>query len=647
MGDPAGAGGWALSESLLRRILLATAILGLASGLALQLGFRADAFLPLRPEMIWTAATLPVVAVLLISILRDFWIGRFGVDAIAFTSMSAALLLDQSLAAVVVAIMYAGGTVLEDFARGRAERNLKALTDRSPRFARRKSAEAVETIPVEDVHVADEILVRAGDVLPVDGHLLDPTAKIDEQAVTGEPLPENRRAGDFLRSGTVNAGEAFTMRASAPADQSTYAGIVRMVAVAQTAKAPFIRMADRFALLLLPVTLIVAALAWYASGDPVRALAVLVVATPCPLILAAPVAFIGGVSRAARAGILMKGSEALEALARARTAVFDKTGTLTRGGAQLVEQETAPGRDPEEVLRLLASLEQASHHVLADAIAGEARARNLPLSHPANVKEHRGAGLEGIVDETQIRAGSRALVLGDSLAPIWATDGERRYGGQPVLRVYVVLDGRLAGVFTFGDALRGDAAETLRTLKASGIGRTVMLTGDDDQAAARVATQLDLDAVIAEASPAEKVKAVKDEMRQAPTMMIGDGINDAPALAAATVGVAMGARGATASSQTADVVILTDRLRPVGEALQIAHRTRAIALQSIVVGLTLSGVAMIAAAFGLITPVAGALLQEGIDIAVILNALRALGEGSGPGLNRALSVSLTTSIPRQ
>uniref|UniRef100_Q11G36 P-type Zn(2+) transporter n=1 Tax=Chelativorans sp. (strain BNC1) TaxID=266779 RepID=Q11G36_CHESB len=617
-----------MTEAFLRRVLLGIALLGLAAGLAMRAGLQPQLSMGIGPEEIWAAGAIPVVIVLFVSILRDFWIGRFGVDAIALVSISAALLLDQSLAAVVVAIMYAGGTVLEDFARGRAERSLKALTDRSPRFALRKSAEAVETIPVDDVRVGDEILVRAGDVLPVDGHLLDPAAKIDEQAVTGEPLPENRHAGDLLRSGTVNAGEAFTMRASAPADQSTYAGIVRMVAIAQTAKAPFIRMADRFALLLLPATLIVAALAWYASSDPIRALAVLVVATPCPLILATPVAFIGGVSRAARAGILMKGSEALEALARARTAVFDKTGTLTRGGAQLVEQETAPGRDPEEVLRLLASLEQASHHVLADAIAGEARARNLPLSHPAKVREHRGAGLEGIVDGTQIRAGSRVLVLGGSVAPIWATDGERRYGGQPVLRVYVALDDRLAGIFTFGDALRGDAAETLRMLKAFGIGRTVMLTGDDRQTAARVAAQLDFDTVVADANPAEKVEAVKEEMRQAPTMMIGDGINDAPALAAATVGVAMGARGATASSQTADVVVLTDRLRPVGEALQIAHRTRAIALQSIVVGLTLSGVAMIAAAFGLITPVAGAVLQEGIDIAVILNALRALGRGS-------------------
>ncbi|WEX11834.1 heavy metal translocating P-type ATPase [Chelativorans sp. AA-79] len=613
-----------MTEAFLRRVLLGVALLGLAAGLAMRVGLQSQLWMGIGPEEIWAAGAIPVVIVLFVSILRDFWIGRFGVDAIALVSISAALLLDQSLAAVVVAIMYAGGTVLEDFARDRAERSLKALTDRSPRFALRKSAEAVETIPVEDVHVGDDILVRAGDVLPVDGNLLDPAAKVDEQAVTGEPLPESRRAGDFLRSGTVNAGEAFTMRASARANQSTYAGIVRMVAVAQTAKAPFIRMADRFALLLLPATIIVAALAWYASGDPIRALAVLVVATPCPLILAAPVAFIGGVSRAARAGVLMKGSEALEALARARTAVFDKTGTLTRGGAQLVERETAPGRDTDEVLRLLACLEQASHHVLADAIVGEARARNLTLSHPAKVREHRGAGLEGIIEGTQIRAGSRALVLGGSVAPIWAADGERRYAGQPVLRVYVALDGRLAGIFTFGDALRGDAAETLRTLKSSGIGRTVMLTGDDHWAAARVAAQLDLDAVIANANPAEKVEAVKEEMRQAPTMMIGDGINDAPALAAATVGVAMGARGATASSQTADVVVLTDRLRPVGEALQIAHRTRAIALQSIVVGLTLSGVAMIAAAFGLITPVAGAFLQEGIDIAVILNALRAL-----------------------
>lgn len=612
-----------MNEPVLRRALLVIALMGLAVGIG---AWQTD-LSTVEADTIWAAATLPVVAALAISILRDFWIGRFGVDAIALVSMSAALLLGQSLAAVVVAIMYAGGTVLEDFARGRAERNLKTLTDRSPRVAHRTSARGTETISVEYVAVGDELLVRAGELLPVDGILLDASASLDESAVSGEPLPERRTAGDMLRSGTINAGEPFSMRASALAEQSTYAAIVRMVAAAQTAKSPFIRMADRFALFLLPATLLVSGAAWYVSGDPIRALAVLVVATPCPLILAAPVAFIGGVSRAARAGILMKGSTALEALAQVRTAIFDKTGTLTIGGAELIEIETAPGHDANHLLRLFASLEQASHHVLADSIIRAARGRQLVLSHPRDVREHRGAGLKGRVENMSVAAGSRALVLADRSLPSWAKSGEERFRDEPVLRVFVALGGQLAGVFTFGDALRIDAHDTLSSLRSAGIARMIMLTGDDGVAAKRISALLDLDAIVADASPAEKVATVEAEKASAPTMMVGDGINDAPALAAATVGVAMGARGATASSEAADVIVLTDRLQPVAEAVRIARRTRAIALQSIVAGLALSGMAMIAAAMGQITPVAGALLQEGIDVAVILNALRTLGDG--------------------
>ncbi|MDX8434759.1 heavy metal translocating P-type ATPase [Mesorhizobium abyssinicae] len=612
-----------MNESALRRALLVIAILGLAIGLWIrQFGFRS-----IEAGMVWTVATLPVVVALAISILRDFWIGRFGVDAIALVSMSAALLLDQPLAAVVVAIMYAGGTVLEDFARGRAERNLKALTDRAPRVAHRKSAQSTDTISVDQVSVGEELLVRAGELLPVDGILLDASASVDESAVTGEPLPVRRSAGDALRSGTLNAGEPFSMRASALAEQSTYAAIVRMVAAAQTAKAPFIRMADRFALFLLPATLLVSGTAWYASGDPIRALAVLVVATPCPLILAAPVAFIGGVSRAARAGILMKGSAALEALAQARTAIFDKTGTLTIGGAELVEIDVAPGDEADQLLQSLASLEQASHHVLADSIIRAARGRQLMLSHPHGVHEYRGAGLKGQVGNVSVLAGSRMLVLAGRPLPRWTLCGEEQYRNEPVLRVFVAFDGRLAGVFTFGDALRADARDALGTLRSAGIERMVMLTGDDGAAAERVSALLGLDAVIADATPAKKVATVEAEKALAPTMMVGDGINDAPALAAATVGIALGARGATASSAAADIVVLTDRLQPVAEAVEIARRTRTIALQSIIVGLALSGMAMAAAAMGQITPVAGALLQEGIDVAVILNALRALGNG--------------------
>ena len=612
-----------MSETVLRRTLLIIAVLGLALGLGVwRYGIDIAS-----PDMIWAAATLPVVAALAISILRDFWIGRIGVDAIALVSMSAALLLGQALAAVVVAIMYAGGTVLEDLARGRAERNLRALTDRAPRVAHRKSAHGTETVPIDQVAVGEELLVRAGELLPVDGILIDASALLDESTVTGEPLPERRGAGDALRSGTVNAGEAFVMRASAVANKSTYAAIVRMVAAAQTAKAPFIRIADRFALLLLPATLLVAGIAWYLSNDPIRALAVLVVATPCPLILAAPVAFIGGVSRAARAGILMKGSAALEALAQIRTAIFDKTGTLTLGGAELIEIDVAPGQGTDEPLRLLASLEQASHHVLADSIVRIARHGNLSLSQPRDVREHRGEGLEGQVDGMSVVAGSRPLVLGNGPLPNWAESGESRYRDTQVLRVFVTIDGRLAAVFTFGDAIREDAPGTVGALRSAGVTRIVMLTGDDGAAAEKVSASLDLDAVFSDATPADKVGTVEAEKATAPTMMVGDGINDAPALAAATVGIAMGARGGTASSEAADVVVLTDRLQPVAEALRIARRTRGIALQSIVVGLALSGAAMIAAAMGHITPVAGALLQEGIDVAVIVNALRALGGG--------------------
>jgi heavy metal translocating P-type ATPase len=609
-------------ETLLRRGVLAVALVGLVAGLAA----RQTGYAPIEPWLIWGAAATPVLAVLVVSIILDFVRGRLGVDAIALVSMSGALVLGETLAGLVVAIMYAGGTVLEDFARGRAERNLTALVDRAPRHANRRRENALDTIPAEAVAVGDELLVRAGELLPVDGVLVDRIALIDEAAVTGEPLPQAHLAGDTLRSGTVNAGEAFVMRAVAKASASTYAGIVRMVAAAQTSKAPFIRMADRFAIFMLPATLAVAAIAWYLSASPIRALAVLVVATPCPLILAAPVAFIGGIARAARAGIIVKGSAALEGLASIRTAVFDKTGTLTLGGAELIDSDPAPGVDPDQLLRRAASLEQASHHVVAESIVRLAREQGMDLSPPQNVLECRGSGLRGTVCGVSVCAGSRSLVLGDQPLPAWAEAGETRYRGQPVLRVFVAVDDRLAGIFTFGDSVRADAAEVTRTLRTAAISRIVLLTGDDARTATRISAALGIDSVIANASPADKVRAIKAERAHASTMMVGDGINDAPALAAATVGVALGARGATAASQAADVIVLPNRLRPVAHAVQIAQRTRMIAVQSIVAGLGLSAGAMVAAAFGLIQPVAGALLQEVIDVAVILNALRALGD---------------------
>ncbi len=616
----------------LNPVLFAVALAGLLAGTVAW--FLAH---PVIAAWIWSVATVPVIAGLAVSMLREFLSGRVGVDAIALVAMAAALALGEPLAAVVVAIMYSGGNVLEDFARGRAERNLRALVDRTPRTAHRATDHHIEDVPVGDVAPGDVLLVHAGEVLPVDGAALE-SAVLDESALTGEPLPVTRIAGETLRSGTLNAGEAFSYRASAAAAASTYAGIVRLVEEAQEEKAPFIRMADRFAILLLPATLVIAGLAWFFSGDPVRALAVLVVATPCPLILAAPVALVGGVSRAARHGALMKGGAALEALARVTTAVFDKTGTLTEGGARLVAVHAAPGESTDELLRLTASLEQTSHHVLADSIIQAAREKGLALHTPLEPREHRGAGIEGRIDGRRVIAGARALVCGSEPLPDWAVRAVESHDQDAALVVHVAIDGRLAGLLMMGDSVRPEAAQTLTDLRGLGVSRIVMLTGDDEATATRVASGLNLDAVHADCDPAEKVDAVRDEVARAPTMMVGDGINDAPALAAADVGIAMGARGATASSEAADIVILVDRVDRVALALSVARRSRAIALQSIVVGLSLSGVAMVVAAFGYITPVAGALLQEGIDVAVILNALRALG-GPKSGGDAAYRVS--------
>ena len=611
-----------LTERSARRAMVVVALSGFALGLVAYL-----AGWPRAAGVLWSAGTVPVIVGLAISIVRDFQAGRVGVDAVAFVSMTAALILGEPLAGAVVAIMYSGGNVLEDFAVGRAERDLKSLVDRAPRVAHRLRGAQVEDAPVESVVIGDRLVVRGGEVVPVDGVIVSPTATLDEAALTGEPMPVDKRSGGPVFSGTINAGETFELRATASAGESTYAGIVRMVTAAQTAKSPFIRMADRYALLLLPVTLVVAGAAWLFSGDPLRGLAVLVAATPCPLILAAPVAFIAGVSQAARHGILIKGGGPLEALARAHTVIFDKTGTLTVGGARLFAIEVAPGQSADEALRLAASLEQASHHVVATAIIAAATAKGLAIVMPADVRETHGAGLEGMVDGRAVRVGSHQLVGGGKRLEDWAVRALRRASWRSALSVFVAVDGRVVAALLLGDELRRETPRAVQSLRASGIKRIIMVTGDRADAAETIGAALGLDAVLADRVPADKVDAVATEQRLHPTLMVGDGINDAPALAAADVGIAMGARGASASSEAADVVVLVDRLDRVSQAVAIARRARGIALQSIIAGMALSGLAMAAAALGWLPPVAGALTQEAIDVAVILNALRALWPG--------------------
>ena len=436
------------TEKFFRRALVVLAVAGLVLGLIAWILGRSD-----LANWCWAGGTAPVVIGLLVSMTRDLLAGRLGVDAVAFVSMSGALLLGQNLAGVVVAVMYAGGNILEDFAVARAERDLRSLIDRAPKVAHRRINSTIGDVPVGQVAIGDNILVRAGEVIPVDGIVTSPGAVLDEAAVTGEPIPVNRQAGELARSGSLNAGETFELRASTTANESTYAGIVRMVSAAQTAKAPFVRIADRFALLLLPVTLITAVGAWYFSGDPIRALAVLVASTPCPLILAAPVAFIAGVAQAAKRGVLIKGSGPLEALARTHTVMFDKTGTLTIGGARLIAIEAAPGQSTDEILRMAGSLEQASHHVVASTVVEAAVAKGLKLSIPSEVRETMGSGLEGVIEGRRVRVGSHQLVYGASKPEKWAMRALRRASWRSALSVFVSVDGRGIGALLLADEL--------------------------------------------------------------------------------------------------------------------------------------------------------------------------------------------------
>jgi heavy metal translocating P-type ATPase len=608
---------------LVRPALITIALTGLVVGGGFWLVERPD-----LAAFAWTASTLPVLAALIVEIVTSLRRGEYGLDIVAALSMTAALVFGETLAAAVVALMYSGGQYLESYAEGRARREMTALLARAPRTAMRHRNGGLEEVAVEEIAAGDRLMIRRGDVVPVDGSVAEGTAVLDESALTGEALPVRHDPGTEVMSGPANVGDAFDMVAARPADESTYAGIVRLVEQAQKSRAPMVRLADRYAMVFLGVTVAMAGAAWVLSGDPIRAVAVLVVATPCPLILAVPVALVAGLSRAAKQGILIKGAKPLEVMARIRVLVLDKTGTLTDGRPQIVGIETGEGLGEDEVLRLAASLDQASKHTIAQTIVAEARARGLALSVPAQVAETAGEGVEGLVEGRPAVVGGLKYVAGRlGVAPIAA--GAARPGA---LSVAVGVDGRLAGVLTLADTLRSGTKELIEGLRAFGIERIVLATGDRRAVAEAVVDGLPFSAVQADLTPDQKVIEVIAERKHGAVMMIGDGVNDAPALAASDLGVAMGARGAAASAEAADVVLLVDRLDRILPGLRIARRARGIALQSVAVGLGLSFAGMVAAAFGKITPVQGALLQEAIDVAVILNALRAL---RGPAGERA------------
>jgi len=593
---------------------------GIVAGLALSGWDR-----PAAAHVVWALCVAAVVVPLTLDVARTLLRGEMGVDAIALLAMVGAIALGEYLAGAVVAMMLAGGNALERAAAKRARRELTRLVSRAPRTARRHTDGQLEEVPVERIAVGDRLLVRTGEIVPVDGSLLDAVAVLDESALTGEPLPVERLTGEPIRSGVANAGAPFEMRAARPAADSAYAAIVRLVRDAEAARAPFLRMADRYAGVLLPVTVAVAAAAWIASGDPVRALAVLVVATPCPLILAAPVALVSGMSRAARLGVILKGSVVVERLGRARTILLDKTGTITTGTPEIRGIRTLGSVPEAELLRLAASVEQLSAHVIAAALVRAAAERGLALAVPAGGVEAPGQGIEGTVDGRAVAAGSPTWLAERGLDGAASALAVPHREGEAL--VAVAIDGALAGTIALGDRLRDDAPELVRHLRAGGVAYIGLVTGDRRRVAEDIGRRLGVDRVYPEQSPKDKVDVVRSVLARSDArmvVMIGDGINDAPALAAADVGVALAAAGATISSEVADAVVLVDRVDRVGSAIQVSRRALDIARQSILAGLGLSFAGMGLAAVGLLPPIAGALAQEGIDVAVILNALRAL-----------------------
>lgn len=572
-------------------------------------------------QVVWSAGTVCGLVPAVVWVARAVRRGRTGVDLIAVLALGGSLAVGEYLAGALIALMLATGRWLEAAAEWRAERDLRSLVEHAPRTARKRARGDLVTVPLADVAPGDVLVVGPGEVVPVDGRVLGSAAVLDESVLTGEPEPSTHGRGESVRSGAVNGGEVFELRAEATEADSTYAEIVRLAEQAVAAGAPVVRLADRYAAWFVPVTLVLSGVAWLWTDDPVRAVAVLVVATPCPLLLAAPVAIVSGLAHAARLGVVVRDGGSLERLGQARTVVLDKTGTLTVGRPRVVEVLAAEGWDAERVLRVAASVDQYSPHVLARALVAEAHRRSLGVPNAAEVSEEPGRGARGVVNGEMVSVGRRDTRAG---LPDWARAAESRALIEGAGVVWVSADDTLVGAVLLKDPLRLDAPRTMRRLRAAGIGRTLLLTGDRPGPAGDVAAMLGLDEVRAGQSPAQKVASVRQERERGATVMVGDGVNDAPALAAADIGVAMGATGSSASSEVADVVLTTGRVERLADAVVIARRSRRIAVQSAVGGMALSAAAMVAAAFGLLPPAAGALLQECIDVAVIVNALRAV-----------------------
>ncbi|MGV8882336.1 MAG: heavy metal translocating P-type ATPase [Rhodoglobus sp.] len=567
------------------------------------------------------AFAIVIAAVFAYRMIQQLRQRRFGIDILAVVAIIATVAVGEVIASMIIVLMVAGGEALEDYAQGRAQRDLSALLEREPQTAHRvvHGSSQVDDIPASEVAIGDALLIRSGEIVPVDGTLISESAAFDESSLTGESLPRPRSKGDAVLSGSVNGNASVTIVATELAENSQYQAIVGLVKQATTNRAPVVRLADRYAVPFTVVSLVIAGIAWAASGDPVRFAEVLVLATPCPLVLAAPVAFMGGMSRAARNGIIVKDGGVLELLARARTAVFDKTGTLTYGTPKIERIVTSSTWGESDLLRLVASAEQASSHVLAASIVAAAHERGIPLLPVMESSEVAAQGVLATLQNDVVAVGTLAFITGidDATTATPITGGE--------LAIYAAVNGRFAGSIIATDGVRANASSTIAALKQRGVGRIMMVTGDAQATADHVSHSVGISEVRANCLPIDKVTMVQG-ITERPVIMVGDGVNDSPVLASSDVGIAMGARGATAASEAASAVILVDDISRVERAVEIGQDTVRVALQSIWLGMALSLGLMGIAAFGLIPATLGAGIQEVVDLATILNALRAVRE---------------------
>lgn len=600
------------------------AIAGLLAGTAVQFVV-GD---PVTARWIWLG-TLVVGGVPIVwKTVRGMFRGRFATDIVAMLAIVAAVLMDQAFAGVVIVLMQSGGEAIEDYGLGRASSSLTALLARAPRTARRKKENGTyEDISVTSVRVNDVLVVRPGDLIPVDGTVVSGSSEVDESALTGEPLPKPKSIGDKIVSGSANIGGALEMRADRVSGESQYAKIVELVRRAQQEKPPIERLADHYAVYFTPITLAVAAIGWGLTQNPVTILAVLVVATPCPLILATPIAVISGVNRAAKEGIIVRSGAAIEQIGRARAIAFDKTGTITFGTPiveRIIEMNHASAND---ILYRAACLSQLSSHIISQSIARKASEKFARLETPTNFKETPGGGLEGDLAGQHVLMGSERFVdsrLGNGAVESAEGDSIGSVKSEGKMLTFVAIDSKPAGVIVSSDMVRAGVPSMIQKLHDLGVEETIMLTGDNFASAHTIAREAGFRDFEADLLPGQKVEALhRLESKYDPLVMVGDGINDAPALAAATVGVAMGAHGAGISAEAADVVLLVDDVTVTSDAVWIGQRMLKIAKQGIFLGLGFSFVLMIIAAFGFIAPALGAILQEVIDASVIVNALRA------------------------